>query len=87
MILVGFNFPPVHNFRTLKNNDGSSSSDLVINTRNSRKWPGLAITHDWMYCLLYYIRCLLKQAYNSQTKAFKQKRRTFSIFHRMPVYL
>jgi hypothetical protein len=33
-ILVGFNFSPDYSFRTLKNNDGSPSSDLVIKSRN-----------------------------------------------------
>jgi hypothetical protein len=33
-ILIGFNFSPDYCFRTLKNNDGSSSSDLVIKSRN-----------------------------------------------------
>lgn len=32
--LIGFNFSPDYSFRTLKNNDGSSSSDLVIKSRN-----------------------------------------------------
>lgn len=33
-ILVGFSFSPDYNSRTLKNNDGSASSDLVIKSRN-----------------------------------------------------
>jgi hypothetical protein len=33
-ILIGFNFSPDHSYRALKNNDGSSSSDLVIKSRN-----------------------------------------------------
>ena len=33
-ILIGFNFSPDYSSRTLKNNDGSSSSDLVIKNRN-----------------------------------------------------
>ena len=32
-ILIGFNFSPDFSSRTLKNNDGSSSSDLVIKSR------------------------------------------------------
>ena len=34
-ILIGFNFSPDYNFRTLKNNDGSTSSDYVIKSRNN----------------------------------------------------
>ncbi len=33
-ILIGFNFSPDYNYRTLKNNDGSASGDLVIKKRN-----------------------------------------------------
>jgi len=33
-IYVGFSFSPDYAFRTLKNNDGSSSSDYVIKSRN-----------------------------------------------------
>jgi hypothetical protein len=32
--LLGFNFFPSYSYRALKNNDGSSSSDLVIKNRN-----------------------------------------------------
>lgn len=34
-ILIGFNFSPDYSSRTLKNNDGSSSSDLVIKSRKN----------------------------------------------------
>ena len=33
-ISIGVNFSPDYDFRTLKNNDGSSSSDFVIKSRN-----------------------------------------------------
>ncbi len=33
-ISIGFTVSPSYGFRTLKNNDGSSSSDIVINSRN-----------------------------------------------------
>ncbi|MES2776396.1 MAG: outer membrane beta-barrel protein [Bacteroidota bacterium] len=33
-VLLGFNFSPDYSFRTLKNNDGSPSSDIVIKSRN-----------------------------------------------------
>lgn len=31
---IGFNFSPDYSYRTLKNNDGNPSTDLVINSRN-----------------------------------------------------
>jgi len=34
-ISVGFSFSPDYNYRTLKNNDGSSSSDMIIDFRNN----------------------------------------------------
>jgi hypothetical protein len=34
-ILIGFNFSPDYSFRTLENNDGSSSTDFVIKSRNN----------------------------------------------------
>jgi len=33
-ISIGYNFSPDYNFRTLKNGDGNSSTDLVIKVRN-----------------------------------------------------
>jgi hypothetical protein len=34
-ISIGFSFSPDYNFRTLRNNDGSSSSEMVIDQRNN----------------------------------------------------
>ena len=34
-ILIGFNFSPDYSFRTLQNDDGRPSTDLVINSRNN----------------------------------------------------
>jgi len=33
-VLIGYNFSADHNYRTLKNSDGSSNADIVIKSRN-----------------------------------------------------
>ncbi len=43
-ILIGYNFSPEYDFRTLKNNDGSSSSDIVIKSRNNIEIPKFGFT-------------------------------------------
>ena len=42
-LAIGFSFSPDYSFRTLKNNDGSSSSDMVIGFRNDleKAKPGI----------------------------------------------
>ena len=50
-ILIGYNFSPDYNYRTLKNNDGSSSSDIVIKSRNDIEIPKFGFTtglHVWI---------------------------------------
>ena len=42
--IVGLNFSLDHNYRTLKNNDGSSSSDVVIDVRNESEVGKLGFT-------------------------------------------
>lgn len=43
-ILIGFNFSPDYQYRTLKNNDGSASGDLVIKSRNDIEIAKLGFT-------------------------------------------
>ena len=43
-IAIGFSFSPDYNNRTLKNNDGSSSSDHVINARNENEQGRISFT-------------------------------------------
>lgn len=43
-IIIGFNFSPDYDFRNLKNSDGSSSSDLVIKSRNDLELSKIGFT-------------------------------------------
>ena len=50
-ILIGYNFSPDYSFRTLKNNDGSSSSDLVIKSRNDIEIAKFGYTTGLNVCI------------------------------------
>ena len=47
---IGFNFSPDYNFRALKNNDGSSSSDIIIKTRNDAEIGKFGYTTGFNIC-------------------------------------
>ena len=52
-IIIGFNFSPDYSFRTLKNGDGISATDLVIKSRNDIEkakfgyTSGLSVTYNF----------------------------------------
>ncbi len=43
-VAIGISFSPDYNYRKLKNNDGSSSSDFVINSRNEQEKGKFSVT-------------------------------------------
>ncbi len=51
LFLIGFNISPDYNFRTLSNNDGSTTSDLIIKTRNDGEIGKLGYTLGVNICI------------------------------------
>ncbi len=58
-ITIGFTFSPDYSFRTLKNDDGGSAADLVINTRNDIEkakfgyTSGLRVTFNFSHLISF----------------------------------
>jgi len=72
-ILIGVNFSPDYNFRTLKNNDGSSSSDLVIKSRNDIEIAKFGYTAGLNVCINFSQLVGLETGIQYSNKGYKTK--------------
>jgi len=72
-ILIGFNFSPDYSYRTLKNNDGSFSSDLVINSRNDVEVAKFGYTTGLNVCFNFTQLVGFKTGIQFSNKGYKTK--------------
>jgi hypothetical protein len=79
-ILVGFNFSPDYSSRTLKNNDGSSSSDLVTKTRNDIEIAKFGYTTGLNVCFNFSQLVGFETGIQFSNKGYKTKNRDLVYF-------
>ena len=72
-ILIGFNFSPDYSFRTLKNSDGSPSSDLVIKSRNDAETAKFGYTTGLNFLFNFTKRIGLETGIQYSNKGYKTK--------------
>ena len=73
-IQVGINFSPDYDFRTLKNNDGSSSSGLVIKSRNDAEAVKFGYTAGFNICISFSQLAGLETGIQYSNKGYKTKK-------------
>lgn len=79
-LLIGFNFSPDYSFRTLKNNDGSSSSDLVITNRNDIELAKLGYTTGLNVIFDFSQKIGLETGIQYSNKGYKTKNQDLFYF-------
>jgi hypothetical protein len=79
-ILIGFNFSPDYSSRTLKNNDGSPSSDLVINSRNDIEVAKFGYTTGLNVCFNFSQLVGFETGIQFSNKGFKTKSQDLTYF-------
>ncbi len=79
-ILIGYNFSPDYNFRTLKNNDGSSSSDLVIKSRNDIEISKFGYTTGLNVCINFSQQVGFETGIQFSNKGYKTKNQDLIYF-------
>lgn len=79
-ILIGFNFSPDYGSRTLKNNDGSSSSNLVIKSRNDIEVAKFGFTTGLNVCFNLSQLVGLETGIQFSNKGFKTKNQDLVYF-------
>jgi hypothetical protein len=79
---IGISFSPDFNYRLLKNNDGSASSDMVIDSRNSTETPMFGYTTGIHYCYNFTNVIGLETAIQYSLKGYKTD--DFVIFSPFP---
>ena len=72
-ILIGVNFSPDYCFRTLKNNDGSSSSTFVMNSRNDREIAKFGYTASLNLCFNFTEHIGLETGIQYSNKGYQTK--------------
>ena len=72
-ILIGFSFSPDYSSRTLKNNDGSPSSDLVINSRNDNEVAKFGYTTGLNFCFNFSQLVGFETGIQFSNKGYKTK--------------
>ena len=72
-ILIGFNFSPDYSFRTFKNNDGNSSTDLVIQTRKDIENPKFGYTTGLNVCINFSQNAAFETGIQFSNKGYKTK--------------
>ncbi|MBL0183329.1 MAG: PorT family protein [Chitinophagaceae bacterium] len=81
-IQVGINFSPDYDFRTLKNNDGSSSSGLVIKSRNDVEAVKFGYTTGFNICINFSQLAALETGIQYSNKGYKTKKQ--ALFYAPP---
>jgi hypothetical protein len=82
---IGVNFSPDYCFRTLKNNDGSSSSALVVRTRNDIESAKFGYTTGVCINLNFSTVFSLETGIQYSNKGYISKSQTFVILPNDPV--
>ena len=72
-ILIGFNFSPDYNFRTLKNSNGESSADVTIKNRNDIETPKFGYTTGMNVGIIVSQRLGLETGIQYSDKGYKTK--------------
>lgn len=83
-ILIGFNFSPDYSFRTLRNHDGSSSSDLVTNNRNEIEAAKFGYTTGLHVCFNISPLLGIKTGIQYSNKGFRTKSQDLIYFPPAP---
>jgi Outer membrane protein beta-barrel domain len=83
-ILIGFNFSPDYSSRTLKNNDGSSSSDLVIKSRNDIEVAKFGFTTGLNVCFNFSQLVGFETGIQFSNKGYKTKNQDLIYFPPSP---
>jgi len=79
-ILIGFNFSPDYSSRTLKNNDGSPSSDLVIKSRKDNEVAKFGYTTGLNVCFNFSQLLGFETGIQFSNKGFKTKSQDLTYF-------
>lgn len=79
-IFIGYNFSPDYSFRTLKNNDGSSSSDIVIKNRNEIELAKFGFTTGLNICFSFTNLIGLETGIQYSNKGYKTKNQDLIYF-------
>ena len=72
-ISIGYTFSPDYSYRTLKNADGNSTTDLIIKLRNDIEKPKFGYTTGFNF--IFPTSSALKQECTTQIKVIKPKSR------------
>jgi hypothetical protein len=83
-ILIGFNFSPDYSFRTLKNNDGASSTDLVIKNRNDIETTKFGYTTGLNICINFSQLVGFETGIQFSNKGYKTKNQDLVYFPPSP---
>lgn len=73
-IFIGFNFSPDYDFRTLKNNDGGSSADLVIQLSNKSETGKFGYTTGLNACFNFTKRLGFETGIQYSDKGYQTKK-------------
>ncbi len=79
-IQIGVNFSPDYSFRTLKNNDGSPSSDFVIKSRNDIEIAKIGYTTGLNVCFNFSQLVGLETGIQFSNKGYKTNNRDLVYF-------
>jgi outer membrane protein with beta-barrel domain len=83
-ILIGFSFSPDYSSRTLKNNDGSTSSDLVIKSRNDIEVAKFGYTTGLNVCFNFSQLVGFETGIQFSNKGYKTKSQDLIYFPPSP---
>lgn len=72
-IMIGVNFSPDYNFRTLTNKDGSSSNNIVIKSRNELEKAKYGYTTGLNVCINFQKHVALETGIQYSNKGYKTK--------------
>ena len=86
-ILIGFNFSPDYSSRTLKNNYGSPSSDLVIKSRQDNEDAKFGYTTGLNVCFNFSQLLGFETGIQFSNKGFKTKSQDLTDFFHIQVCL
>lgn len=79
-ILIGFNFSPDYNSRTLKNNDGNPSNDLIIKSRNDIEVAKFGYTTELNACFNFSQLAGLETGIQFSSKGYQTKNQDLTYF-------
>jgi hypothetical protein len=71
--LIGINFSPDYDFRTLSNKDGSASGDLVIKSRNDNEMAKFGFTAGLSLCIDFSTPVQLETGIQYSNKGYQTK--------------